>query len=254
MKPSRRGWRRSLSAGTCSPGTASSCAKRTSRNNPNARSAGVSVKNRMSSSRVISGKPRAEPAPPSRTPASAPQHPRTTDMTRHNSLYPLIFRHLDPVPQYGQNVAEVDLTARRRLPHHHSSEAYTSKISSGLRAPLKEAAGNRNPRYIAWPAHRSRSALDFKTAPNAENDQYRDQQQQPRWRLLTPFLPTPLQRRSYRRWAGPSRGRRAAACARGAEGLGRGFGPVETLAPHLPEAGDRVAGRAPRRVVTDRRI
>jgi hypothetical protein len=132
MKPSRRGWRRSLSAGTCSPGTASSCAKRTSRNNPNARSAGVSVKNRMSSSRVISGKPRAEPAPPSRTPASAPQHPRTTDMTRHNSLYPLIFRHLDPVPQYGQNVAEVDLTARRRLPHHHSSEAYTSKISSGL--------------------------------------------------------------------------------------------------------------------------
>jgi hypothetical protein len=31
---------------------------------------------------------------------------------------------------------------------------------------------SRNPRYIAWSAHRSRSALDFKTAPNAENDQY----------------------------------------------------------------------------------
>jgi hypothetical protein len=56
---------------------------------------------------------------------------------------------------------------------------------------VKEAARSRNSRYIAWSAHRSRSALDFKTAPNAENDQYRDQQQQRRWRLMTPFLPTP---------------------------------------------------------------
>jgi hypothetical protein len=29
------------------------------------------------------------------------------------------------------------------------------------------------------------------TAPNAENNQCRDQQQQPRLRLMTPFLPTP---------------------------------------------------------------
>ncbi|MBV8892274.1 MAG: hypothetical protein JO266_09950 [Acidobacteria bacterium] len=32
----------------------------------------------------------------------------------------------------------------------------------------------------------------LQTAPNPENDQCRDQQQQPRLRLMTPLLPTPL--------------------------------------------------------------
>jgi hypothetical protein len=41
-------------------------------------------------------------------------------------------RHATP-RQHGQNVTKVDLTARRRLPRHHSSEAYPTKISSGLR-------------------------------------------------------------------------------------------------------------------------
>jgi hypothetical protein len=44
--------------------------------------------------------------------------------------------HLRHTEQTRQNVAEVDLTTRRRIPHHHSSEAYPTKISSGLRAPL----------------------------------------------------------------------------------------------------------------------
>jgi hypothetical protein len=35
----------------------------------------------------------------------------------------------------GPNVAGVDLTAWRRLPHHHSSQAYPTEISSRLRAP-----------------------------------------------------------------------------------------------------------------------
>src|SRR5947209_504385 len=39
---------------------------------------------------------------------------------------------------------------------------------STRRGVVKEAARSRNPRYIAWSAHRSRSALVFKTAPNAE--------------------------------------------------------------------------------------
>jgi hypothetical protein len=59
------------------------------------------------------------------------------------------------------------------------------------RGVVKEAARSRKPQYIAWSAHRSRIALVLQTAPNAENDQCRDQQQQPRLRLMTPFLPTP---------------------------------------------------------------
>jgi hypothetical protein len=54
----------------------------------------------------------------------------------------------------------------------------------------KEAVRSRNPWYIAWSAHRSRSALVLPTAPNAENDQCGEQQQQPCLRLMTPFLPT----------------------------------------------------------------
>jgi len=57
---------------------------------------------------------------------------------------------------------------------------------------VNEAARSRNPRYIAWSAHRSRSALVLLTAPNAENDQCRDQQQRPRLRLLAASLTTGL--------------------------------------------------------------
>jgi hypothetical protein len=55
----------------------------------------------------------------------------------------------------------------------------------------KEAARSRNRWYIAWSAHRHRSALALQTAPSAANDQCRGQQQQSRLRLMTPFLPTP---------------------------------------------------------------
>jgi hypothetical protein len=53
----------------------------------------------------------------------------------------------------------------------------------------KEAARSRNRWYIAWSAHRHRSALALQTAPSVANDQCRDQQQQSRLRLMTPFLP-----------------------------------------------------------------
>jgi hypothetical protein len=55
----------------------------------------------------------------------------------------------------------------------------------------KEAARGRNPWYTAWSARRSHSALVPQTAPNVENNQRRDQQQQPRLRLMTPPSPTP---------------------------------------------------------------
>jgi hypothetical protein len=61
----------------------------------------------------------------------------------------------------------------------------------GSRGVVKEAARSRNPWYIAWSAHCSRSASALQAAPKAENDQWRDQRQQPRLRLMTPFLPTP---------------------------------------------------------------
>jgi hypothetical protein len=60
------------------------------------------------------------------------------------------------------------------------------------RPAVNEAVRSRNRWYIAWSAPRRRSALVLQTATSAENDQCRDQQQQPRLRLLTPLLPTPL--------------------------------------------------------------
>ena len=95
-----------------------------------------------------------------------------------------IHRYPPPTPRPGSS-------PRRRPRRRHSGSSEIRSIRP-IRGVVKEAARSRNPRYIAWSAHRSRSALDFKTAPNAENDQYRDQQQQPRWRLMTPFLPTPM--------------------------------------------------------------
>jgi hypothetical protein len=41
-----------------------------------------------------------------------------------------------------------------------------------------------------WSAPPNRSALVIQTATSVENDQCCDQQQQPRLRLMTPFLPT----------------------------------------------------------------
>jgi hypothetical protein len=53
----------------------------------------------------------------------------------------------------------------------------------------KEAARSRNGWYIAWSAHRSRSALVLQTVHSMENDQYHDQQQL-RLRLMTPSFST----------------------------------------------------------------
>ena len=58
------------------------------------------------------------------------------------------------------------------------------------RGASKDAVRKRNRWYINWSTHRSPSTLVLQTVPSAENDQYHDRRQQPRWQLMTPFLPT----------------------------------------------------------------